>query len=182
VTVGLAGADEVALGQRLHHVITQFCRGVDRRDAELVRDCFHPDAFDDHGVFKGGPSDLAEWLLEVTAAMQFMQHTVSNFHLFGVRDDVATTETYWHMRGVGVDGQLAEASGRYLDRFERRAGQWRIANRLCTLEWSSPGTGYGAADFAGGATDRGDPSYALADLVAPEGLHAGRVQVDGVVA
>lgn len=43
---------------------------------------------------------------------------------------------------------------RYLDRFERRGGLWRIAQRTCVWEWPlGPG-------FRLGRPGREDPSYA----------------------
>lgn len=101
--------------------------------------------------------------------MGFMQHSITNLHVFGVKDDVATSETYYHMRCVGVDGELAQVFGRYLDQWQRRESgvgpEWRITHRLCTLEWSSPNSGYSPLDFNSGTTDRTDPSYQLAELV-----------------
>lgn len=148
----------------LYDVITRFSRGVDRKDADLVRSCYHPDAYDDHGVFKGGPDEFAAWLQEVTAPVEFMQHSVSNFHLLDVAENVATSETYWHLRILGTDGQLAQAFGRYLDRFEQRDGRWLIAHRICTMEFSTPNSGYDPADFERGTHDRSDPSYRLSDV------------------
>ncbi|MGH9269734.1 MAG: nuclear transport factor 2 family protein [Ilumatobacteraceae bacterium] len=96
---------------------------------------------------------------------------MTNHHLFGIRGDVATSETYWQHRAIGGDGALIESFGRYLDRFERRAGQWRIAERVTIVE-STP-------DVERGGTD---PADAFAAAVEPEGPHVGRAHVDGVVA
>src|SRR5262245_42303050 len=41
--------DERAIRRRL----VDYCRGIDRCDAELVASVYHPDATDDHGSFKG---------------------------------------------------------------------------------------------------------------------------------
>ena len=34
-------------------LVARLAKGIDRCDADMVRDCFHPDATDDHGAFKG---------------------------------------------------------------------------------------------------------------------------------
>jgi hypothetical protein len=146
-------------------VLSDYCRGVDRRDPDILRSCYWPGARDDHGVYRGDAEGFVTWVIGAVAQMGFMQHTVSNFRLFGVRDDTATSETYYHMRCVGADGELAQVFGRYLDRWDRRDGRWRIVDRLCTVEWASPNSGYSADDFSRGTFDRTDPSYELAALV-----------------
>ncbi len=159
MSVGVPSPDELAIVGRLAHVITQCCRGLDRRDERLVSDCFHVGA-DVPALESGsGPS----------------QHVVTNLHVLGIHGDVAATETYWNLRRVDADGELVQSFGRYLDRFERRAGQWRIANRIAVTEWPPPSPGTEPV------TDD-DPSYALAAEVEPEGPHTGRPRVDGVVA
>ncbi|MEI6002085.1 hypothetical protein H3V53_34635 [Paraburkholderia bengalensis] len=35
----------------------RYCRGIDRIDWDLVRTCYHPDAFDEHGSSGGGRLD-----------------------------------------------------------------------------------------------------------------------------
>lgn len=156
---------DVRATTEMQQVLSQFCRGVDRRDDEIIRSCYWPEAYDDHGVYRGDAEGFAAWVTGVCAEMGFMQHTISNFRLFGVAGDLATSETYYHMRCVGLDGELAQVFGRYLDRWERRDGRWLIAHRLCTLEWSSANSGYSTVDFSTGAFDRTDPSYELAALV-----------------
>jgi hypothetical protein len=150
---------------QLQQVASQFCRGVDRRDREIIEGAYWPDAYDDHGLYHGDPSGFAKWVTELCAQMGFMQHTISNIHILGVKDDVAASETYYHMRCIGIDGELAHAFGRYLDKWEHRGGQWRIANRLTTLEWTSPNSGFNTADFSSGTFDRTDPSYELGATV-----------------
>lgn len=158
MSLGVPSPDELAIAHRLHHLVTQCSRGLDRGDTQLVRDCFHAgaDVPTIDGNSDGGGTT---------------QHVVTNHLLLGIRGDVAATETYWQHRAIGGDGALVESFGRYLDRFERRAGQWRIAQRV-TITDSTPGAERGEPD----------PSFALAAEVEPEGAHGGGVHVDGVVA
>ncbi len=52
---------------------------------------------------------------------------------------------------------------RYVDRLERRDGEWRIADRRCVFDWSRRDTITGEWDLPGealrGARDRNDPVY-----------------------
>jgi hypothetical protein len=43
----------VVAQQQTRDACYRYCRGVDRRDVELVRSCYHPDATDHHGEYHG---------------------------------------------------------------------------------------------------------------------------------
>ncbi|MHC3127370.1 hypothetical protein OB03_08775, partial [Brevundimonas sp. GN22] len=43
--------------QAITEVIHQYLRGADRADAELIGQCYHPDAWEDHGGIYDGPAD-----------------------------------------------------------------------------------------------------------------------------
>ena len=52
--------------------------------------------------------------------------------------DVARSESYFMMpSGIERDGEklIWILAGRYVDRFERREGEWRIAHRVVTQDW-----------------------------------------------
>jgi len=60
--------------------------------------------------------------------------------LIRVDGDSARVETYWQVfhREAGQDGAADYdyiAGGRYLDRFERRNGEWRILTRVLIRDW-----------------------------------------------
>lgn len=130
---------------------------MDRCDRELIVSCYHPDAYDDHGLYKGGPEGFADW---VTAALQgnWVQHTCYN-ELFDVQGDVAYGEIYVSQKMCGPDGRLIPGHGRYIDKYERRAGEWRIARRRVITEYAAPELGLDIAAFVQGSQDRDDPSY-----------------------
>jgi ketosteroid isomerase-like protein len=142
----------------LHELVARYCRGVDRADEEVILSCFHDDAVDDHGPSKGSPAEFARWIIQRMRGWQFVQHRVTN-ELFEIRGDVAYGETYSSMHATNADGVRIEGLGRYVDRFERRDGEWRIAHRRVITEWVSPGTGLSVGEFIPGRRDRGDPSY-----------------------
>ena len=118
----------------------RFSRGVNRRDRELLKSAFHPDAIDDHGFFVGGREDLVKWIDEVYQGVSATQHFVTN-HRVEIEGDTAHGETYWFVANVGLDGiGVILRGGRYIDRFERRDGHWAIAARVCLIEWNgAPG-------------------------------------------
>jgi ketosteroid isomerase-like protein len=144
--------------QALFELVCRYSRSVDRADPELFLTCYHPDAYDDHGQFKGNPKDFLAHLQRGTMipANGPVQHSISNA-VFDVRGDVAFGECYFQTRSIGKDGVAVASWGRYVDRFERRNGEWKIARRECILEYARPG--FSTADFVQTRRDREDPSY-----------------------
>jgi hypothetical protein len=129
--------------QSIQEVVYAYCRGIDRRDLDVVRDCYHPDATDEHGSFSGGVDAYLEWVDALLARYRWTMHFIGNVLIqFGDDPDVAACESY----GISLHRSLQHdeskpyldlANGfRYLDRFERRAGSWKIAERVAVAEWS----------------------------------------------
>ncbi|MFJ8019452.1 nuclear transport factor 2 family protein [Streptomyces sp. NPDC096311] len=148
-------------------VIQRFCRGADRFDGDLVRSAFHEDATADYGkVFSGPAQELGSAeKLEALHAPTWTnhQHFVTNIDI-DLDGDTAHVETY--MLGVfrRVDGGGLDVSGgRYVDRFERRNGEWRIAHRVNVGEWNTRIPVDREVEmrdlFVGGRRDRSDVSY-----------------------
>ena len=151
----------------LHDLVMRYCRGCDRRDFALVRSLYHDDAVDDHGVmFKGGPDDFVAWLPSVTGQWSLTRHSLSN-SLFVIDGDRAEGEHYveaWH-RTHGPDARLFIALGRYLDRYERRAGAWKFTYRSLVFDHGTIVAVDDAAleqmskDAPNGRADHADPSF-----------------------
>jgi ketosteroid isomerase-like protein len=122
--------------QKIREVVTNYCRGVDRMDRALLLSCYHPDAVDDHGFFVGGPEAFWDWVNRYhNNAQATHQHIITN-HSCELDGDTAHAETYWMMAGMDAqDFTLSIGGGRYIDRMEKRAGEWRIAARKCVSEW-----------------------------------------------
>ncbi|MBV9995334.1 MAG: nuclear transport factor 2 family protein [Caulobacteraceae bacterium] len=142
--------------QAIHDLVVRLTRAQDRCDRELLLSCYHPDARDEHGPFKGSPTEFADWVFPHIRRMRFIQHRVSNV-LIEVRGDVAYGESYAFEEGETLDGSKVTGCGRYIDRFERRNGEWRIALRRVILEGVAPG--FDASDFFPSLQSREDISY-----------------------
>jgi hypothetical protein len=146
-------------------VLTRYVRGVDRTEWDLVRDCYHPDASDDHGLYSGDVDGLIAFLQHLATTLSSTSHQLGPPHV-EIHGDAARAETYclgWYER-TGRDGALwSVAQGlRYLDRFECRSGHWAIADRVVVLDWErvfSPGTpSVPPATWQRGARGAADPS------------------------
>jgi hypothetical protein len=123
----------------IYAVLVRYCRGIDRRDPEMVRSTYHPDAYDDHGSYKGDLDGFIEFVdKEVYSRFRTTMHKLGQA-LIEIDGDGATGETYAVCHHVmaenGKDVADSVMGIRYLDRFERRAGEWRIARRELRWEW-----------------------------------------------
>ena len=125
--------------EAIRDVIYRYSRGCDRRDEALLRSVFHPDAWDNHGTFVGSADDFVTHTIQVGGAgLVSGQHHIGNI-LIELDGDVAQVESVLicHMVRDAEDGRYVDVvGGRYWDRMERRAGEWRIAERTLLLDWS----------------------------------------------
>ena len=130
--------DELIARQEITDVIYRYARGIDRLDFDLVRSCYHPDAYDDHGALAGGVDEFIAGAKEFLPKWTATQHFMGNM-LIELNGDRASVETYavaYHRRedaeGNGKDDTLGI---RYVDRFEKREDKWLIAHRVVATEW-----------------------------------------------
>ncbi len=128
--------------QQIHDMMMRYSRGVDRADASLVSTVYWPDAIDDRGngnIIRGSATGkaLAAGRKATEKRHQLGQHFVGN-ELIEVEGDSAYAEFYFMSNTpTERDGQeyTRYRAGRYLDRWERRNGQWKIAYRVVVDDW-----------------------------------------------
>lgn len=126
--------------------LARYARSTDRGDWQAVRDTYHHDAEDQHGEYRGNVDGLIEWLVRRFDGIDNSMHFLGNCLIEFASSDLAFVETYFCSRrlrqpasdeqaGLGPDDAICrEAWGRYLDHFERRDGQWRVARRQVVIE------------------------------------------------
>ncbi|MGF6382445.1 nuclear transport factor 2 family protein [Paraburkholderia sp. CNPSo 3155] len=122
----------------IRRVHIRYCRGIDRMDWDLVRSCYHPDAIDRHGAYNGGVEGFIEWAAELLPQFESTQHFTGNQYV-EVQGDVGFAEHYAQARHrTRPDGERPAMDWvvfiRYVDRMERRHGEWRIADRMVVLD------------------------------------------------
>ena len=129
-------------------LLARLARGLDRRDAALLSSVFHPDATDDHGLFQGSATEFVAWVIPVLETMKRTQHVLGQM-LVELDGDRAASETYFVAYHVipGEGGDIFMiAAGRYLDRFDRRDGVWKISHRHAVYDWNRAGPSTDTAD------------------------------------
>ena len=115
--------------------ITRYNRGLDRHDEAMIASAFHADALDNHGDFTGTGAELAVWGNALHAhSFDAHQHFLTT-HTAEIDGDTAHTETYWlAVLRRKESGRSVLIGGRYVDRLERRDGEWKIAARATVME------------------------------------------------
>ena len=116
--------------------LIRFSRGMDRFDREMFLSAFHPDATIAAGPFVGGPVALCDWSFKLHEQGQTSTHHNLLNHSCEIDGEIAHTETYYLFVGRNRDETNWIAGGRYIDRLERRDGEWKIALRTNAIEWS----------------------------------------------
>lgn len=120
----------------IREVLMRYCRGLDRADIGILRGVYHEDAWADQGPYDCPAWEFCDHVLDLLDNLEICRHDITNT-LIEVDGDTASSEAYFfgiqREKGSGYDDYLA---GRYLDRFERRGGEWRISYRLVVLDWT----------------------------------------------
>lgn len=127
-------------------VIHRYCHAVDRRRWSLMGSVFHPDATYKFFSIEGSWSDFVAQARALIDPIGVTHHQVSNITI-RFDGDTAWSETYlrafhqvppdyppWTVFSLPAGGVIL-IGGRYVDRFERRNGEWRIAHRHGLLDW-----------------------------------------------
>ena len=144
--------------QAISDVIMTYARAIDRLDEDMLRSVFHTDSQHAHGFVgpssdpslaskPGEPGDFVVYALEVLNTYTRTQHQLGNI-LIELEGSDAYAETYftaYHRMRVKGDPKAAEnaydtemdflVGGRYLDRFQKRDGVWKISHRTGLTDW-----------------------------------------------
>ncbi|MFT3816702.1 MAG: nuclear transport factor 2 family protein [Rubrivivax sp.] len=141
--------ENLAARAEIQDRIHAWTRGVDRRDWTLAASAFHPDGWDDHGLWKGDIPGLVRTMEPRHAMIPKASHQVSNIVIEFVDETTAVVESYLFV-WLGHDPEdqvhrsaIAEGPGdsmlmsaRYVDLFKHRDGAWRIQKRTTAFEAS----------------------------------------------
>lgn len=157
---------DLAARQKISDLQVLYCRGIDRCDIDTLKAVFWPD-----GITRWGDPETNAWAwADITVSrlkgMARTQHSITNaiVELDGAR---GTGEVHCRAYLESPDGHSIMVGGRYLDRYERRDGVWKISYRAYVLDWNAngPATGVWDGPLFGMLNVRGgrfpdDPFYA----------------------
>ena len=122
--------DALLSRQEIYDQCCRYLRAQDRPMPTLHRSVFWDDATTDYGF--------------VDFAQNALKDHLSNHHMMGqalieVEGDVGFGEIYFQAFHRIVDNVAEQdlfVSGRYVDRYERRDGVWKIAHRTELVDWA----------------------------------------------
>ena len=159
--------EDLAARAAIATTLARHSRGVDRNELDTLLSAYHPDADVAYGGFNGRAADFARFLTDAMAGGPVTLHRTSNMFI-RVDGDRARSESYViaYVRTPEGDGWVQRLiGGRYLDRHEKRDGEWRIAHRTYVLDWNAnvPSREVAAMGSTGlrGAQCEDDPAHRL---------------------
>lgn len=150
--------------EEILEVTRRYARGADRQDLELMRSCYHPGAIDHHVGYDGPIEGFIDYLAKILGPETGTHHMLGH-QIVEIDGDVARVESYcinthWD-RGDQNPERNYTAISRMIDRFERRNGEWRIAERWATRDATLPHSGNHPTPNLGpqGAVGQADPLF-----------------------
>lgn len=133
-----AKLDELASKQEIYERLCDYMRAQDRLDPGLHHSVFWDDARTDYGIYKGDAKGFVEFAQRVLKPHKSNQHLIGQVRI-DLQGDVGFGEVYFiayhRIEEDGEDKDLIIA-GRYVDRYERRGGVWKIAFRAELVDWA----------------------------------------------
>ena len=154
---------ELAGKQAIRDLIYTYCRAVDRLDVPLGHSIWHEDSYADYGAdyYQGPGRGVIDTICKHHLALLSHSHQVTNI-LIELDGDHAGSEAYvtGTMR-MKKDEQLLQLGvwARYLDRWERRQGQWGLLRREVVFDHEEIREVTTTGRKPGFTRDNTDPSY-----------------------
>lgn len=149
--------------QQIADALQRYIRGIDRHDKDLARSAFWPDARINMGA--SGPQALDEYVSHeegLLATYLAHQHHITG-QTVEIKGNTAHVESY--VLFLALPHNVAEkteiGSGRYIERWEKRKGEWKIIVReyVHDLTVHAETVDYCATRPCMGRWDREDLSY-----------------------
>jgi len=118
--------------EAIREAIHRYCQAVDRCDLEMLKSCYWSDGYDDHGFFAGNAHEFAEYVIPCLERVNSSMHSITNTR-FKFDGDRCACSSQWHVvHRLAHDDGFTDFlhDGRYLDVWEKRAGEWKILHRI----------------------------------------------------
>lgn len=129
---------EVADLQAIRNTLALHSRGIDRADAGMLKDSYNEGGTVDYRFYAGPADQFADMLTGAQKAAPVTLHRTAQM-MIALDGDRATSESY--VMAYASDSSEDDGAshqrlicGRYLDRHEKRGGQWRLNHRTYVLD------------------------------------------------
>jgi len=156
--------DHLAATLAIQRIMARYARAIDRLDREHLFSVYWPEAYDDHGPYKGPVDGFVDWVIPfVTEQFISTNHFLGQTYaeVSGERAVAETLFTAWHVfRNDPTSAHVV--NGRYADLYEQRGGEWRILNRTVLYDWEmAAAVKMLGSPFSLGVRTREDHTYTL---------------------
>jgi hypothetical protein len=135
-----ARLDRLQSWHEIYNLCCDYMRAQDRLIPELHRSVFHDDATTDYGSYVGGPDGFVKFAQGALTPHKSNHHMIGQIRIDFETADLAFGEVYFqaYHKVIDADGAAQDmwVSGRYVDRYERRAGVWKIAHRTELVDYA----------------------------------------------
>ena len=134
--------------EAIRDVLAAYAHAIDRRRWDMMARLFHGDARFGFGPVQGGWQEFVEQARAIIDPCFATQHQLGQTQFGFEGNDICHTETYFTaMHTIPAGYPITEVfpdkgavysaivAGRYVDRFERREGEWCIASRSGLYDW-----------------------------------------------
>lgn len=129
---------DLAARRDITDAVQRYMRAQDRLLPDLHRSAFHDDAYVDCGLYAGSATGFVDFAQGFLRDLKASQHLIGQVQL-AIDGDFADGEVYfmaWHRLGENGEDRDLFVCGRYVDRYERRGGEWRISKRRELIDWA----------------------------------------------
>ena len=122
--------------EAIRDCLYRYCRGIDRCDEAALRSAYWDDATDCHGAWNGSAGGFIDQALARLRQGGRRVHQVTNVLIELQGDAAAVESSFLALQATAAQPERETfLCGRYLDRFERRGGEWRVAARTVVYDW-----------------------------------------------
>jgi len=149
--------------QAICEALWRYCRTLDRVDREGALALWCEDARAIyHGMYEGAGHDFVDWVWEQhSSGMHRHYHLITNVRVETdgdeAKSEASVTVTLWML--PETPPLQTRVCGRYLDRWRREQGAWRIAHREFVADTQSTLAPQAMESAAAASQGRNDASY-----------------------
>lgn len=136
----LSPVDKLLAWHEIYDLVCDYMRAQDRLIPDLHLSVFHEDATADYGdAYRGDAAGFVRFAQDVLRPHHANHHMIGQVRIDFESANLAFGEVYFqafHRIEVESGGKRdLFMAGRYVDRYERRNGAWKIAHRSELFDW-----------------------------------------------
>jgi hypothetical protein len=123
----------------IRRIQERYLRGIDRHDIAMIENIYWPEAQGEFGRWRGRAAELPAIASDMLKSIYAnTSHMLGQCHV-DLRGDTAVSETYalasHHLPDRGPGKAMTDLMWcRYIDRLEKRAGEWRVIHRTFIVD------------------------------------------------